>query len=151
MEFGLESQAQLFQCIINCLGVQLCIFIRRIILLKFLSKQELIRSHCIVNKFIDHAQFCLFLSQKLEEELSAHQALLKSVARRGTAPKRQTSSLVDDGEKDPDGELEDLKAKWMEISKQEAERKQQLQASLEYARSQVRKLECFKYFAHLPV
>ena len=58
---------------------------------------------------------------------------------------------MDDGEKDPDGELEDLKAKWMEISKQEAERKQQLQASLEYARSQVRKLECFKYFAHLPV
>ena len=78
--------------------------------------------------------------QKLEEELSAHQALLKAVARRGTKPRRQATptSLVEDGEKDPDGELEDLKAKWLEISMQEAERKQQLQDSLEYARSQVR-------------
>ncbi len=79
--------------------------------------------------------------QRLEEELSAHQALLKSVARRGSRRRSHASNSPSDdeevnGKEDSDPELSEMKAKWREISMQEAERKQQLQASLEYARPQ---------------
>ncbi|XP_022095690.1 nesprin-1-like isoform X2 [Acanthaster planci] len=83
------------------------------------------------------------LQQRLEEELSAHQALLKSVARRGTrrrahpatSPTEEESSQVNGRDEDTeDHELSEMRAKWQEISSQEAERKRQLLASLEYAR-----------------
>ncbi|XP_063958479.1 nesprin-1-like [Lytechinus pictus] len=80
------------------------------------------------------------LGNKLEEELSAHQALVKSVARRG-AKRRAPSDNNEEGKGIPldleiDQELAEQRSKWEEISRQVAEKNRQLNASLEYIRPQ---------------
>eukprot|EP00057_Strongylocentrotus_purpuratus_P008433 XP_011662907.1 PREDICTED: nesprin-1 isoform X2 [Strongylocentrotus purpuratus] len=80
------------------------------------------------------------LQQKLEEELSAHQVLVKSVARRG-AKRRSPSDNNEESKGIPldletDHELAEHRSKWEEISRQVAEKNRQLNASLEYIRPQ---------------
>ncbi|XP_030855588.1 nesprin-1 isoform X2 [Strongylocentrotus purpuratus] len=80
------------------------------------------------------------LGNKLEEELSAHQVLVKSVARRG-AKRRSPSDNNEESKGIPldletDHELAEHRSKWEEISRQVAEKNRQLNASLEYIRPQ---------------
>ncbi|XP_033126157.1 nesprin-1-like isoform X2 [Anneissia japonica] len=75
------------------------------------------------------------LQQKLEEELSAHQTLVKSIARKGQRRSRRTASTTsNDGDSDQD--VNELKARWEEISAHLGDKKRQLQTSLEYGRPQ---------------